>query len=67
MRLQICERALILNGSGGRSIHFEPLSPGESSPTVAASHSGATVRGALMPDKATRCMTIWRALPEEYG
>ncbi|MFT2453799.1 DUF6531 domain-containing protein, partial [Escherichia coli] len=29
IRLQVHERELILNDSGGRSIHFEPLFPGE--------------------------------------
>ncbi|HFD9495243.1 TPA: DUF6531 domain-containing protein, partial [Salmonella enterica] len=28
IRLQLRERELILNDSGGRSIHFDPLSPG---------------------------------------
>ncbi len=29
IRLQIRDEGLILNDSGGRSIHFEPLFPGE--------------------------------------
>ncbi|GHK98029.1 hypothetical protein ECZU20_27790 [Escherichia coli] len=29
IRLQVHERELILNDNGGRSIHFEPLFPGE--------------------------------------
>ncbi len=64
MRLQICERALILNDSGGRSIHFEPLSPGESSYSRSESFWLARC-GVLMPDKSNPLHDLWQALPEE--
>ncbi|EDW2765746.1 RHS repeat protein [Salmonella enterica subsp. enterica] len=64
MRLQICERALILNDNGGRSIHFEPLSPGESSYSRSESFWLARC-GVLMPDKSNPLHDLWQALPEE--
>ncbi|ELS4478732.1 RHS repeat protein, partial [Salmonella enterica] len=64
MRLQICERALILNDNGGRSIHFEPLSPGESSYSRSESFWLARC-GVLMPDKSNPLHGLWQALPEE--
>ncbi|EEB0429602.1 type IV secretion protein Rhs, partial [Salmonella enterica subsp. enterica serovar Oakland] len=64
MRLQIRERALILNDSGGRSIHFEPLSPGESSYSRSESFWLARC-GVLMPDKSNPLHGLWQALPEE--
>ncbi|EGQ6129495.1 type IV secretion protein Rhs, partial [Salmonella enterica subsp. enterica serovar Stanleyville] len=64
MRLQIRERELILNDSGGRSIHFEPLSPGESSYSRSESFWLARC-GVLMPDKSNPLHGLWQALPEE--
>ncbi|ECA7920662.1 DUF4329 domain-containing protein [Salmonella enterica subsp. enterica serovar Chichester] len=64
MCLQLRERELILNDSGGRSIHFEPLSPGESSYSRSESFWLARC-GVLMPDKSNPLHDLWQALPEE--
>lgn len=64
MYLQLRERELILNDSGGRSIHFEPLSPGESSYSRSESFWLARC-GVLMPDKSNPLHGLWQALPEE--
>ncbi len=51
IRLQIRDEGLILNDSGGRSIHFEPLFPGE----ISYSRSES-----LQPLSA-----LWQVLPED--
>ncbi|EKA2296085.1 RHS domain-containing protein, partial [Salmonella enterica] len=64
MRLQIRERALILNDSGGRSIHFEPLSPGEWA--YSRSESLWLARcGALKLHASCPLHELWQQLPEE--
>ncbi|MBE9994451.1 RHS repeat protein, partial [Escherichia coli] len=63
IRLQICERELILNDSGGRSIHFEPLFPGEIS--YSRSESFWLARGGVLKQhKGHPLARFWRALPE---
>ncbi|ENF1487587.1 RHS domain-containing protein [Salmonella enterica] len=64
MRLQICERALILNDSGGRSIHFEPLSPGEWAYSRSESFWLARC-GALKLHASCPLHELWQQLPEE--
>lgn len=64
MCLQIRERELILNDSGGRSIHFESLSPGESA--FSRSESFWLARcGVLAPDKSNPLHELWQTLPED--
>ncbi|EDT4551272.1 RHS repeat protein [Salmonella enterica subsp. enterica serovar Berta] len=64
MRLQIRERALILNDSGGRSIHFEPLSPGEWAYSRSESFWLARC-GALKLHASCPLHELWQQLPEE--
>ncbi|EDP9633546.1 type IV secretion protein Rhs [Salmonella enterica subsp. enterica] len=64
MRLQICERALILNDNGGRSIHFEPLSPGEWAYSRSESFWLARC-GALKLHASCPLHELWQQLPEE--
>ncbi|MFD1802272.1 RHS repeat-associated core domain-containing protein [Mixta tenebrionis] len=64
VRLQCREDALILNDNGGRSIHFEPLRPGEI--TFSRSERLWLARGGaarLLPDHALE--ETWHALPAE--
>ncbi|EDS6428366.1 type IV secretion protein Rhs [Salmonella enterica subsp. enterica] len=64
MRLQIRERELILNDSGGRSIHFELLSPGGSA--FSRSESFWLVRcGVVALDKSNPLHDLWQSLPED--
>ena len=53
IRLQLRDDALVLNDNGGRSIHFEPLLPGEA--VCSRSESMWLVRGgkAAQPDGHT--------------
>ncbi|HAU7908762.1 TPA: RHS repeat protein, partial [Escherichia coli] len=62
IRLQIRDDALVLNDNGGRSIHFEPLLPGEA--VYSRSESMWLVRGgkAAQPDGHTLAR-LWGALP----
>lgn len=64
IRLQIRDDALILNDNGGRSIHFEPLLPGEA--VYSRSESLWLVRGgkAAQPDGHTLAR-LWGALPPD--
>ncbi|HBA9846877.1 TPA: RHS repeat protein, partial [Escherichia coli] len=63
IRLQVHERELILNDSGGRSIHFEPLFPGEIS--YSRSESFWLARGGVLKQqKGHPLARLWRALPE---
>lgn len=64
MRLQICDRELILNDSGGRSVHFEPLSPGESAYSRSESFWLARC-GVLTPDRSNPLYGLWQTLPED--
>ena len=61
IRLQIRDDALVLNDNGGRSIHFEPLLPGEA--VYSRSESMWLVRGgkAAQPDGHTLAR-LWGAL-----
>ncbi|WP_311215745.1 bacteriophage T4 gp5 trimerisation domain-containing protein [Escherichia coli] len=62
IRLQLRDDGLILNDNGGRSIHFEPLLPGEA--VYSRSESMWLVRGgkAAQPDGHTLAR-LWGALP----
>ncbi|HFU8035039.1 TPA: type IV secretion protein Rhs, partial [Escherichia coli] len=62
-RLQIRDEGLILNDSGGRSIHFEPLFPGEISYSRSESFWLARC-GVLKQHKGHPLARLWRALPE---
>ncbi|HGT6268547.1 TPA: RHS repeat-associated core domain-containing protein [Escherichia coli] len=63
IRLQVHERELILNDSGGRSIHFESLFPGEIS--YSRSESFWLARGGVLKQhKGHPLARLWRALPE---
>ncbi|HGF2348362.1 TPA: RHS element core protein [Escherichia coli] len=63
IRLQIRDEGLILNDSGGRSIHFEPLFPGEIS--YSRSESFWLARGGVLKQhKGHPLARLWRALPE---
>lgn len=64
MRLQICGRELILNDNGGRSIHFEPLSPGETA--FSRSESFWLARGGVSGlDESNPLHGLWQSLPED--
>ncbi|EGB0862032.1 RHS repeat protein [Escherichia coli] len=63
IRLQVHERELILNDNGGRSIHFEPLFPGEISYSRSESFWLARC-GVLKQHKGHPLARLWRALPE---
>ncbi|EIQ31616.1 RHS Repeat family protein [Shigella boydii 965-58] len=64
IRLQIRDDALVLNDNGGRSIHFEPLLPGEA--VYSRSESLWLVRGgkAAQPDGHTLAR-LWASLPPD--
>ncbi|MEI8548499.1 RHS repeat-associated core domain-containing protein [Escherichia coli] len=64
IRLQIRDDGLILNDNGGRSIHFEPLLPGEA--VYSRSESMWLVRGgkAAQPDGHTLAR-LWASLPPD--
>ncbi|CTS44039.1 type VI secretion system tip protein TssI/VgrG [Escherichia coli] len=64
IRLQIRDDALVLNDNGGRSIHFEPLLPGEA--VYSRSESLWLVRGgkATQPDGHTLAR-LWASLPPD--
>ncbi|EJO5241013.1 RHS domain-containing protein [Salmonella enterica] len=64
MYLQLRERELILNDSGGRSIHFEPLSPGEWAYSRSESFWLARC-GALKLHASCPLHELWQQLPEE--
>ena len=63
IRLQIRDEGLILNDTGGRSIHFEALFPGEIS--YSRSESFWLARGGVLKQhKGHPLARLWRALPE---
>ena len=64
IRLQLRDDALVLNDNGGRSIHFEPLLPGEA--VYSRSESLWLVRGgkATQPDGHTLAR-LWASLPPD--
>ncbi|MGM7458452.1 RHS element core protein [Escherichia albertii] len=64
IRLQVHERELILNDSGGRSIHFEPLFPGEIS--YSRSESFWLARGGVAEQHSSQPLSVlWQVLPED--
>ncbi|EKI8851618.1 RHS repeat protein, partial [Salmonella enterica] len=64
IRLQLRERELILNDSGGRSIHFEPLSPGGTA--FSRSESFWLARcGTPALDESNPLHSLWQRLPED--
>ena len=64
IRLQIRDEGLILNDSGGRSIHFEPLFPGEIS--YSRSESLWLARGGVAAQHSSQPLSaLWQVLPED--
>lgn len=64
IRLQIRDEELILNDNGGRSIHFDPLFPGETA--FSRSESFWLARGGVLAlNKSNPLHLLWQALPEE--
>ncbi|EGO9057269.1 RHS repeat protein [Escherichia coli] len=64
IRLQVHERELILNDNGGRSIHFEPLFPGEIS--YSRSESFWLARGGGAEQHSSQPLSaLWQVLPED--
>ncbi|MFJ2974565.1 RHS element core protein [Kluyvera sp. NPDC087067] len=63
MRLQLRDAELILNDNGGRSIHFEPLFPGECS--YSRSESFWLARGGVAALHDSHPLhALWQTLPE---
>ena len=62
--LQVRPRSLILNDNGGRSLHFEALSPGDI--VYSRSESLWLARGgvAALADKRHALATLWQTLPD---
>ncbi len=64
IRLQIRDEGLILNDRGGRSIHFEPLFPGEIS--YSRSESLWLARGGVAAQHSSQPLSaLWQVLPED--
>lgn len=64
IHLQIRDAGLILNDAGGRSIHFDPLLPGEAA--FSRSESFWLVRGGVPAlHQGHPLQTLWQALPED--
>ncbi|WP_137521132.1 RHS element core protein, partial [Escherichia coli] len=64
IRLQIRDEGLILNDSGGRSIHFEQLFPGEIS--YSRSESLWLARGGVAAQHSSQPLSaLWQVLPED--
>lgn len=64
IRLQLRDNVLILNDNGGRSIHFEPLFPGETA--FSRSESFWLARGgALKLHESNALCRLWQTLPED--
>ncbi|HFO6555104.1 TPA: RHS element core protein, partial [Escherichia coli] len=64
IRLQIRDEGLILNDNGGRSIHFEPLFPGEIS--YSRSESLWLARGGVAEQHSSQPLSaLWQVLPED--
>ncbi len=64
IRLQLRDDELIINDSGGRSIRFEPLSPGETA--FSRSESLWLARGgALKLHESNALHRLWQRLPED--
>lgn len=63
IRLQICDNELILNDNGGRSIHFDPLFPGETA--FSRSESFWLARGGVAQlHDSNPLHLLWQTLPE---
>lgn len=61
--LQICDKELILNDNGGRSIHFDPLFPGETA--FSRSEAFWLARGGVPAlHESNPLHTLWQTLPE---
>ncbi|EOI1352454.1 RHS element core protein [Citrobacter amalonaticus] len=64
IRLQLRDEELILNDNGGRSIHFEPLFPGETA--FSRSERFWLARGGVLTlDKSNPLHHLWLSLPED--
>ena len=64
IRLQLRDNALILNDNGGRSIHFEPLFPGETA--FSRSESFWLARGGTLKLHESNALhPLWQTLPED--
>ncbi|HFZ8854937.1 TPA: RHS element core protein [Salmonella enterica subsp. houtenae serovar Rough:z4,z23:-] len=64
IRLQLCDDELIINDDGGRSIHFEPLLPGETA--FSRSESLWLARGGVAKLHESNVLhVLWQALPED--
>ncbi|WP_262409999.1 RHS element core protein [Escherichia albertii] len=64
IRLQIRDEGLILNDNVGRSIHFEPLFPGEIS--YSRSESFWLARGGVAEQHSSQPLSaLWQVLPED--
>jgi RHS repeat-associated protein len=64
IRLQLRDEALILNDSGGRSLHFDPLMPGETA--FSRSESLWLARGGTLKLHESNVLhVIWQTLPED--
>ncbi|EKE6990567.1 RHS repeat protein [Escherichia coli] len=64
IRLQIRDEGLILNDNGGRSIHFEPLFPGEIS--YSRSESLWLAWGGVAEQHSSQPLSaLWQVLPED--
>ncbi|MDJ3599535.1 RHS repeat protein [Salmonella enterica] len=64
IRLQLRDEELILNDNGGRSIHFEPLLPGETA--FSRSESLWLARGGVAKLHESNVLhVLWQTLPED--
>ncbi|ECI8264948.1 type IV secretion protein Rhs, partial [Salmonella enterica subsp. salamae] len=64
IRLQIRDKELILNDNGGRSIHFDPLFPGETA--FSRSESFWLARGGVPAlHESNPLYLLWQSLPED--
>ncbi|HCL5272125.1 TPA: RHS repeat protein, partial [Salmonella enterica] len=64
IRLQICDKELILNDNGGRSIHFAPLFPGETA--FSRSESFWLARGGVPAlHESNPLYLLWQSLPQD--
>ena len=64
IRLQLRDEELILNDNGGRSIHFEPLFPGETA--FSRSESLWLARGGVAKLHESNVLhVLWQTLPED--
>ncbi|UWM62750.1 RHS element core protein [Enterobacter sp. CP102] len=64
IRLQLRDDELIINDDGGRSIHFEPLLPGETA--FSRSESLWLARGGVAKQHESNVLhVLWQALPED--